>query len=225
MLNKVILLLLVSAPLFAYDFDTYYNLKDALSTKNERFRVATKEFNSTHFKTYVEVTLNNPKTSCVILAFGAKSQNDWDGSNVLALKISPNQPEAEATDMIGGSGSNSISRKSTAQDWKFVKTYTVTAKDPSYEYKSGNWKVEILRAYQKTDQGTAYNVITPSASGVTPVAMNLYTGDCPTGAFSYSTTTALLGGFAQSSLKPTQAFGGLMLTSGLMALFAIQMLY
>ena len=213
MMKRLLLLALVSAPLFAYSFDTYFNNKEIPGNKNERVQVATKEHNSTHFKTFVDVSLNNPKNSCLFLSFGAPSQNNWENANVLALGINPSQPFAYVTDLIGGAGTNVIKAKAASQDWEFVKPANTSDKIPSFTYSSGDWKVEVVRPYTKIDAKTAYNVASPGESGVTAVAINLFSGNCPTGAASYSDSVPIIGGYAQSSLKPTAGFGAISLFS------------
>ena len=202
MFKYLCVFLILTSPLMAYSFDTYFNTKSESDSKGNSYKVATKDIDGSKFKTYVEVALGSPATSCVIVAFGALTQVNWNNADLLALTIRTTSDVVSVSDLIGGSGSNFVDRKAASQDWTFIANSLI---DQSYTYSSGLWRIEVQRPYQKREGSDNFDVTKPENTGFTPVAINVFSGACPVGKFDYGTLNALIGGFAINSLKPTKA--------------------
>ena len=200
MIKYLCILALVSSPLIAYTFGTYFNTKSGGSGGNT-YRVATIDIDGNNFKTYVEVTLANPTVSCVLVSFGALAQVLLDNSDILALNLSPTGTFVQVRDFIGDSGTNSIKKLADIQDWKFVSTNPL---DPSFSYNQGTWKAEVQRVYSKADNGKSFNVKRPGDSGFQPVSFQVFSGACPSGAFNYGTFSSILSTYSADDLRPSK---------------------
>ena len=200
MIKYLCILALVSSPLVAYTFGTYFNTKSGGSGGNT-FRVATIDIDGNNFKTLVEVTLANPITSCGLVAFGATTLVTLDGADILGLNLSPTGTFVQVRDYIGDSGTNSIKKLADIQDWKFVSTNPL---DPSFSYNQGTWRAEVQRVYSKADNGKSFNVKRPGDSGFQSVSFQVFEGACPAGAKSFGTFGATVSSFSIDDLRPTK---------------------
>ena len=199
MLRYLCIIAVLSSPLACYTFATYPNIYSESSSGNS-YSVGTKGLNDTHIRIYVQVTLTNPSTSCLMLAFGATSQFFWSGADVLAINLATSGDIVRLGDLTGTTGTYSVKGGETSQDWKFVQT----GADPSFTYDgNGSWKAEITRAYARNEFGNDIDIVSPSGGGSTSVAVNVFKDACPTGQFSYFFN--VLGGYSFSSLKPTKS--------------------
>ena len=215
MFKLLIFVTLLTSPLMAYNFDNYFNFKTESGSNGNSYKVATKEIDNTKFKAYVEVSRGAPQISCVIVAFGAITQATWNDADLLALTLNIDGDIVQVQDLIGGSGTNFIQKKADIQDWNFMSN---TLTDKSYTYSSGIWKVEVQRNYEKRESSKFFDVKKPGENGVSPVAINVFNGACPTGQFDFGTLDAVIGGFAFDSLKPTRQNNSLLSIFGLAAM-------
>ena len=199
MIKYICLLAFFVSPLMAYTFGTYYNFKTENNQGNS-YRVATVSIDEHSFKTYVEVSLVEPRTVCALIGFGAITQETWNGADILALTLSPNGTIVRIYDLIGDAGTNSIKAKSEIQDWKLM----AKGIDTSYTYDNNLWRAEAQRNYTKIEKNINYNVNPPGSSGWSPVAINVFEGACPTAAYNF-TTLPIVGGWVFYRLKPTNS--------------------
>ena len=193
----------MSSPLIAYSFDGYSNF--VMSNFNGKgFSMATKGFNKTHFKMYVSLEVPAVSTACAIVAIGAKDRYNWEKSDILAVSLSPTGPSyVSIKDMLGGNGEKKISGVAANQDWTFVQT----GSDPSSSYSSLKWKLEVLRPYIKTENGVDMTMYHSEQTNNTPVSINLYPNECPSGSFDYGNTNALIGSNYPDQMKPEAVKG------------------
>ena len=170
MIKYLCILAIISSPLTAYTFGNYFNFKSGGNGGNT-YRIATADIDGNNFKTYVELSLAQPTTVCALVSFGALTQVSFDGTDILALTLSPNIPNVQVRDLIGDSGTNSIKKLADIQDWKLVSSNPLV---PSFSLNQGTFKVEVQRVYSKSENGVSYNVRRPGDIGFQPVAFAVF---------------------------------------------------
>ena len=217
MIKYICVVLILTGSLRAYTFDNYFNFKSGGSGGNT-YRLATVDIDGNSFKSFVEISLANPQTACALVSFGAITPVSWDNTDILGLNLSPSGTLVSITDFVGDSGTNSIKKVADVQDWKFVSSNPL---DPSFNYNSGTWKIEVQRPYSKVDAGKDLGVKRPGEGGVQPVAFAVFSGACPTGAFSYGTFSALMSTWYLNDLRPSRASFSAVSIVGWLAIFAL----
>lgn len=230
MFKALLAIVLLTSPLLAnynttHAYASYPNVKTATNGSNS-LKVGTMPNNKTTFLIYGEATVTNASTACILMAFGARNQWEWTGSDILlvtaystsAFVIRDGYGDTSLTNAKGPSPLRTVAGiDSGVASWVWkqpIENVSINNQSYSSSYDTNTnvsiYKFEILKTYARNDS-LDINIMGPDDIMSTPVAFSVYNGSCPSSGPRYYTKDELLvGGFSFDSLKPSRSTAALL---------------